>query len=86
MQQITGDRIIMTLSIGSNSPLETPRKPSTVSGSANRIWSKVNANVVVGTLKLLPCFESDNSDDSQTSPVTSVNRFISAHVAFIADQ
>lgn len=58
MQQIPGDRIIMTLSIGSNSPSETPRKPSTLPGSANTIWNNVNSNTVLRTLKLLPCLES----------------------------
>lgn len=58
MQQIPGDRIVMTLSIGSNSPSETPRKPSTLSGSANIIWNNVNSNTVLRTLKLLPCLES----------------------------
>lgn len=33
MQQIPGDRIVMTLSIGSNSPSETLRKPSTLEQS-----------------------------------------------------
>lgn len=54
MQQIPGDRIVMTLSRGSNSPSETQRKCSTLSGSANRIWNKVNANAMVRTLKPLP--------------------------------
>lgn len=71
LQQIPGDRIKMTLSIGSNSPSEAQRKPPILSGSANRIWNNVSANAAVRTLKLLPCLESDNSGDSQTSPVTS---------------
>lgn len=64
--------VIVALSTGSNSALESQRKPSTLSGSANSIWNKVDSFMVVRTLMSLLGSESYNSSDSQTSPMASV--------------